>query len=110
MTPSKSAPATVGGRTGESKAQAASRGVQVVEPLVVGNQEYTHGPLGKELDEIRKQSDSSNTGRKAGQYADKTYYLDADGNVTTSEPERGKILVAEGDAITPSIAAQLADK
>jgi hypothetical protein len=51
-----------------------------------------------------------NTGTNVGQTADKTYYLDEDGNVSTSEPERGSVLVAEGDTVTESVADKLSGK
>jgi hypothetical protein len=52
-------------------------------------------------------ADDRKTGTKAGDVAGKTYYLDADGKVSTSPPERGTKLVAEGDVITEAIAEQL---
>lgn len=56
-------------------------------------------------------ADAANADRKsgsaAGNLADKTYYVDADGKVTTSRPERGHLLVAQGDVITERIAEQL---
>lgn len=47
------------------------------------------------------------SGSKAGDLADKSYFVDADGKVSTKEPERGKLLVAEGDVISEAVAEQL---
>lgn len=62
-------------------------------------------------------SDAANadrkTGKNAGDLADKTYYVDLDdpdAKPATKEPERGKVLVSEGDVISESVAAQLAGK
>jgi hypothetical protein len=47
---------------------------------------------------------------EVGQAAPRTVFLDADGKVTADEPERGKILVVEGDVVTKSIADKLGEK
>lgn len=45
---------------------------------------------------------------KAGSTAPRTVYLDkATGKVTDKEPASGKVVVAEGDLVTESVAAQL---
>lgn len=94
--------------TEEARVAAANRGVQPTKPEKVGNQEYTHGIIGHEVTGIRAQSE--NVGTKAGQFADKDYFVDLDGKVSTTPPEQGKLLVAKGDSVTPRIAAALASK
>lgn len=46
---------------------------------------------------------AAGTTLKVGDTAAKTLYLDADGKVTATAPERGKVLVAEGDIVTQTI-------
>lgn len=59
-------------------------------------------------------NDAANAGRnkgaKAGDLADKAYYVDEDGKVSASEPERGTVLVAEGDVISEAVAERLSKK
>lgn len=57
--------------------------------------------------EADRAADKSNYGTVAGKFADKTYYVDTDGKVSTSPPERGSILVAEGDVVTDAVAEQI---
>lgn len=52
---------------------------------------------------------ASGEGLEAGNAASETLYVDADGNVTSDPPERGKVLTVKGQPVTPAAARQIAD-
>ena len=55
-----------------------------------------------------RQADKSNHGKKAGDYADKTYYRAEDGKVVTTPPKgAGSVIVAAGDVITEQMASEI---
>ncbi len=62
---------------------------------------------------VERTEASGKAGRKAGDFADKTYYLDAmdlESKPSEKAPERATVLVAEGDVISEAIADKLAGK
>jgi len=75
----------------------------------VENKEYDGGTVIAQGEPEAKEASGSPSSWKVGEVVPKTLFVDLDGKVSDKEPERGKVLVAEGDVVTDAVVRAIAD-